>query len=78
MSEDHDKQMNTMESSHSNQLKKMQEVQEQTAFDASERIHKTHQRVQDAHESFFMVKREFRVNLTTVKDPSNMKQDMRI
>ena len=53
MSEDHDKQMSTMESSHTDQLKKMHEVQEQTAFDASERIHKTHQRVQDAHESFF-------------------------
>jgi len=51
--DDHDSQLKKMTSSHDDQLHKMGSLQEKIAYDASEEIHKTHERIQEAHENFF-------------------------
>lgn len=50
---DQDSQLNKLTSNHDSQLSEMASLQEKIAFDATEEIHKTHERVQEAHESFF-------------------------
>ena len=53
IADDHDSQLQKMSSSHDEQLYKMGSLQEKIAYEASEEIHRTHERIQEAHENFF-------------------------
>ena len=53
MTSDQDKLINKLTKNHEYELTSMQKIQERTIYDSQEEIHKTHERIQEAHEAFF-------------------------
>jgi len=64
MNSDHDQQLQKMVANHDNQMVSMHSLQEKVAHDASEEIHKTHQRIAQAHEEFFYGEERIQTNVS--------------